>query len=234
MARSASQRIDTIWNKTLEPDLKRYHIRVAREALAAEQARGFDPKPRRIVDRRFDAPLEAVKTGGVIEFVARADIADIARWIWARLVEKSPVGSPPADKHPGLYKRSHVAMLNGVAMNGIEAVLRAYKPGDTIQLVNTQPYAKKIEGRGRSARGAAIRPLSKQAPTGVYRSVYASAHRRYGKTAWIDFTYVRLNTGITAWGYVGGGKNRKRARRPVVYPTIKLKQGASALTGSPT
>lgn len=229
-------RIDTVWDKDLEPDIRKLQVRIAREVLAAEQAKGFDPKPRRIVDRRYDAPLEAVKPFGVIEFVARGDVLAVARWIYQQLKAKSPVLT-------GRYRSSHIIMVNEAALRGTLDELRDFRPGDRIQIVNTQPYARKIEGRGKSFRGGMLPALSKQAPNGVYRSVYAAARRRFGKVAFIDFTYRKLDLGVTAWGYQGGGwarkdgastqHRRKRIRRPLVYPVIKIFQSRSAMMGSP-
>lgn len=228
MARSVRDRIEMVWDQELEPDLRRYQVAAARQVLAEEQLRGFDERPRRIVDRRYDAPLDSVRFGGTIEFIARGDIAALLRWIWEEIVRRSPVLT-------GRYKSSHLIMLNGTSVGSDpEAVIRQMKSGDRIQIVNTQPYAKKIEGRARSRTGgAAVRGQSKQAPNGVYRAVYASAKRRYNKVAMIDFTYVKLDTGLTVMGFQGGGKNRKRMRRPAVFPAIKLFQSASAREGSP-
>ncbi len=229
MARAARERIDTVWDEAIEPDIRKYTATVARQALAEEQLRGFDERPRRIVDRRYDAPLDSVRPFGVIEFIARGDIAELLRWIWAALVKRSPVLT-------GRYKRSHLVMINGVSVGpDPEAVIAKYKPGDRIQIVNTMPYAKKIEGRSKTKTGgAAVRGQSKQAPNGVYRAVYGAAKRRYGKVAFIDFSYVKLDTGRTVMGLQGGGKNRKRVRRPAVFPAIQIFQSATAREGSPT
>lgn len=242
MARSASQRIDTLWDQKLEPDVRKFHARVARETLAAEQARGFDKQPLRFVDRRTSAPLESVRPFGIIEFVARSDIADAARWIFQKLYALSPIGSRPKSRR---YIKSHLVFLNRTSVGyDIEAALKLYKPGDRIQIVNDKPYAKKIEGRGKSVRGAAIKPLSKQAPNGVYRSVYAAARRRFAKTIFLDFTYRKLDLDVTAMGYQGGGWQRKdgastqhrrrRIRRPVVYPVINIYQSQAGREGSLT
>jgi hypothetical protein len=240
MARSARERIDTIWDADLVPDIREYTKTVARQVLAEEQMKGFDEKPRRIVDRQFDAPLDAVRPFGVIEFIARGDIAELLRWIWAGILRRSPVLT-------GRYKGSHLIMLNGTSIGSDpEAVIAKYKPGDRIQIVNTMPYAKKIEGRSKTkAGGAAVRGQSKKAPNGVYRAVFGAATRRYGKVAFIDFKYVKLDTGVTVMGYQGGAhftakknagdiRRRKRIKRPAVYPSIHISQSEAGRLGSPT
>lgn len=228
MARTRRDVIATVWDEELEPDLRKYQVTVARQALAEEQVRGFDERPRRIVDRRYDVPIEAVRFGGVIEFIPRGDIAELLRWIFAEIVRRSPVLT-------GRYRDSHIIMINGVSVGSDpEAAIRRYKPGDRVQIVNTQPYAKKIEGRSRTRTGgSAMRGQSKQAPNGVYRAVYGAAKRRYSKVAFIDFTYVKLDTGLSVMGSQGGGRNRKRVRRPAVFPCIKLFQSESGRLGSP-
>lgn len=227
MARAPRNSIAAVWDEELEPDVRRYQVAVAKQVLAEEQLRGFDERPVRIVDRRTNAPVESVRQFGVIEFVSRADLADVVRWMFERLVQISPV-------FEGDYRRSHLLFLNRVSVGtDVEELLKRYRPGDRIQIVNTQPYAKKIEGRGKSARGAAVRPLSKQAPNGVYRAVYAAARRRFAKRGiYFDFTYRKLDLGVTAMGLQGGGRNRKRIRRPVVYPQIQLYQSTAGREGS--
>ena len=240
MARAARERIDTVWDAELQPDIREYTKTVARQALAEEQLKGFDERPRRIVDRQFDAPLDAVRPFGVIEFIARGDIAELLRWIWAAILRRSPVLT-------GRYKKSHLIMINGASVGADpEAAIARYKPGDRVQIVNTMPYAKKIEGRSKTKTGgAAVRGQSKKAPNGVYRSVFGAASRRYGKVAFIDFKYVKLDLGVTVMGYQGGAhytakrnagdiRRRKRIKRPAVYPSIQIFQSETGRLGSPT
>lgn len=210
--RVIADRMDQVWDKDLEPDLRRYQIQVAREALAEEQAGGFDRDPRTIVDRRFDAPIEDVKFGGRIEFVARADMGEITEFVWREVIRRSPVLT-------GRYQDSHIIMVNGQQV----PVLGSLLPSDRVQIVNIQPYARKVEGGG-GINGPSTRPLSLQAPNGVYRMVYRAAQRRYGKTAFIDFKWVQLNLGVRVLALQGGGKNRKRVLKPHIYPAIQIYQ----------
>lgn len=178
-------------------DIKALTISVAKSVLAEEQARGFPKDPRVIVDRRkYDAPVESVKPFGRIEFVSRADMGEVAEWIWRRLVEKSPYDT-------GRYSDSHIIMINGVQVTKTNWV--GLGPKDVVQIVNAQPYARKIE-----------RGLSSQAPTGVYRSVFAAAQRRFGKVVFLRYTMVRLNLGVTIRG-------RKGKRVAQLYPAIQIR-----------
>ena len=110
MARARRDVVATVWDEELEPDLRKYQVTVARQALAEEQVRGFDERPRRIVDRRYDVPIEAVRFGGVIEFIARGDIAELLRWIFAEIVRRSPVLT-------GRYRDSHIIMIRVAGPN---------------------------------------------------------------------------------------------------------------------
>lgn len=178
-------------------------VSVAKEVLAEEQARGFPKDPRVIVDRRrYDAPVESVKPFGRIEFVTRADMGEVAEWIWRRLVEKSPVDS-------GRYSDSHIIMINGVQVTSNNWT--GLGPTDVVQIVNAQPYARKIE-----------RGLSAQAPSGVYRSVFAAAYRRYGKIVFLSYRLVNLNLGVTI-------KGRKGKRILQLYPAIQIRPSPGTL-----
>lgn len=208
----ARDRLALVWDEVLEPDIRQFQIMTARHVLAEEQARGFDREPRVIVDRRFDAAIETVKPFGRIEFVERVDIGEVVEWIWKRLLERSPVLT-------GRYQDSHIVMINGASVPDI----RGYKPGDRIQIVNIQPYARKVE------RGQSI-----MAPNGVYRGVFNAARRRYGRNLFIDFRYVKLDLGVEVTGFQGGrskgvqhNRARKRVKRPQVYPSIQLYQGGT-------
>jgi hypothetical protein len=167
-----------------------------------------------------------VKPFGKIEFVARQNYADIVLWALNELWKRSPILTRR-------YINSHVVMINGTSLGAnMAAALRAAKPGDRIQIVNTQPYAKKIEGRPASRkRGiSAIRGQSRQAPNGVYRVVQRLAVQRYGRSIFVDYKFVKLDTGVKVWGFAGGSNrrgpmkqgDRKRIQRDAVYPALQF------------
>jgi len=170
------------------------------------------------VDGRLGAPLESVKPNGVV-FVEYELVFEALQWIEDMLVQFSPVGKAPKDRHPGLYKRSHVMIADGTAVEP-DAV-----PPDAkrISFVNTQPYARKIE-----------RGFSSQAPDGVYQVVAKLASSKFSNVAKITFGYeTPLFGGIEEWaaspsGRAWGKKKRKGSkgtaewlrRQPAIIVTL--------------
>lgn len=210
--------------------IRRATIDVAEDGLHEQWAQGFDNDPVVITDGVTRRDYLQVKPFGKIEFAARTDMAEAVLWAEAELQKKSPFRT-------GRYVRSHFIMINGVAIAGnIALALRNVKPGDRVQIVNPQPYAKKIEGRkGSRKRGfGAERGLSSQARSGVYRVVQRALVNRFGKTMFFDFKYVKLSTGVQVKGYVGGGRaksrtgrwlginKRRRVMRDLVYPCLQF------------
>lgn len=208
-----SDRIDLVWDREIMPMIRPYHIRVARDALAEEQRRGFDGKPRTIIDRRgYDAPLESVKPFGVIEYASRTNVRAVAAWVFEQVVQLSPVDT-------GRYQDSHVLMVNGETVDLLPDDLG---PNDRVQIVNITPYARKIE-----------RGYSELAPNGVYRRVASAAKNRF-RDAFIDHKWVKLE-GVgpaQTMGRVGGRTNAAGVNnqgfkmRDTVYPAIQIYQGA--------
>jgi hypothetical protein len=210
-----TDRVDTVWDEELDPDFHNYVVTTARTVLREEQRKGFDPQPKTIVDRRHNAPIESVRMFGTIEFVERVELGEIIDWIYRALVETSPVLK-------GDYAASHMVLVNG--QEASENEWRAIGPGDRIQFVNIQPYARRIEGGARfvgwnsrvdrTARKH-VGGHSLQAPNGVYRVVYAQAKRKFGRQVFIDYKFVSL-----AGGKVIADSKIKRYR----YPAIQILQ----------
>jgi hypothetical protein len=189
-------------------------IEVAERALREEVARGFDDEPVVITDGMPRRDYLQVKPFGRIEFVARTSMAEAVRWALSELQKKSPVLT-------GRYASSHTVMINGAEVRGnIWVALRNVRPTDRVQIVNPQPYARKIEGAtanrrtGRGKRAA----LSRQARSGVYRVVLRALVNRFGKALFFDFKYVNLNIGIKVWGKRGA----RRVQRDQVYPALQF------------
>jgi hypothetical protein len=141
-------------------------------------------------------------------------MVEAVRWALTELQKKSPVLT-------GRYASSHTVMINGAEVQGnIWVALRNARPTDRVQIVNPQPYARKIEGAaanrktGRGKRAA----LSRQARSGVYRVVLRALVNRFGKALFFDFKYVKLNTGIKVWGKRGA----RRVQRDQVYPALQF------------
>jgi hypothetical protein len=118
----------------------------------------------------------------VFRYLAMQDIVDFAL---ATLRDRSPVGSG-ADKHPGLYRDSHIVFLNGQLAPGND--VSAFKPGDQINIANPVPYARKIEaGRGQMS-----------VPGHVYEETAQLVAGRYGNRAAIKFTFMPVRFGGVA------------------------------------
>ena len=189
-------------------------IDVAKRALREEVARGFDSQPVVITDGMPRRDYLQVRPFGRIEFAARTSMAEAVRWALTELQKKSPVLT-------GRYASSHTVMINGAEVEGnIWVALRNARPTDRVQIVNPQPYARKIEGAtanrrtGRGKRAA----LSRQARSGVYRVVLRALVNRFGKPLFFDFKYVNLNIGIKVWGKRGA----RRVQRDQVYPALQF------------
>ena len=192
-------------------------IDTAMTVLRQEVGRGFDNEPVVITDGAVRRDPHQVKPFGKIEFVARTSIADAVLWALTELQKKSPVLT-------GRYASSHTVMINNAEVQGnIRVALMKVKAGDKVQIVNPQPYARKIESAtaskktGRQKR----RALSKQARGGVYRPVLRSVVQRWGKSVYVEFKYVKLNTGVKVWGQ-RGGKSKTKVQRDQVYPAIQF------------
>jgi hypothetical protein len=214
-----TERIDDVWDKELQPDLRQYVINTARDVLREEQSRGFDAHPKTIVDRRHNAAIESVKTYGTIEFLAQAELGEIVDWVYRRLVQVSPVLTRR-------YVKAHLILVNGSEVS--ERRLKEIGPGDRVQIVNPLPYARKLEGGARFTGWASrhdrtarrmVAGSSVQAPSGIYRVVFRQAKQRFGKIAFIDYKFVSLEGGLL----IPDSKN-KRLR----YPCIQIYQSANA------
>lgn len=189
-------------------------IETAERALREEVARGFDNEPVVITDGMPRRDYLQVKPFGRIEFATRTSMVEAVRWALTELQKKSPVLT-------GRYASSHTVMINGAEVKGnIWGALRNVRPTDRVQIVNPQPYARKIEGAtanrrtGRGKRAA----LSRQARSGVYRVVLRALVNRFGKALFFDFKYVNLNIGIKVWGKRGA----RRVERDQVYPALQF------------
>lgn len=217
--------------KTFSEWVKAAQLEAGEGALREEVARGFDNEPVVVTDGVVRRDYHDVKPFGRFEFIARTPMADAVAWALTELQKRSPVLT-------GRYASSHTVLINGIEVGGnIMVALRNVKPTDRVQIVNPEPYAKKIEGRPASRKKglSGVRGQSRQAPNGVYRQVQRALVQRYGRSMFFDFKYVKLATGVKVWGYVGGGRTRRggkwvetsgrsrqRVLRDHVYPALQL------------
>jgi hypothetical protein len=181
----------------------------ARKALrdAQEQNRrvlGSTPRHDTYVDRQKTENLDAVRPDGTIVFEFELH-QDMFRWISDLISEMSPVGRRPDKRpgHPGLYKRSHIFVVDGVIWD----IDKPIPPtAQEAFFANTTPYARKIENG-----------LSDQAINGVYHVAAVKAAERFGNLARITYGHRSLQVGgIEAWAQTtamtGKGRTKMTSR----------------------
>lgn len=207
-------------------DMSEFIEDIALETLAEEQARGF-PKSGYItlVDGSATKPISNVLPLGKIQFQAPEPIADIALEALSLLIKYSPVGSGAAANRTGRYNEKHVVIFNGQILTGLQSLRRAIdaqdqriKQNDEIIIVNTQPYARKLE-----------RGYSSQSPSGIYKRVASIMRRKYGLIAFISQRYINANkipglksTIVRQRQGTRGGVTKLVKQ---VYPAIRIKRG---------
>lgn len=193
----------------------------ARQEFARAQAQnraelGYEPPFEQFVDGRKDAPLKSVRPGGTIVFlfgVGAALLTKATDEAIAEFLRTAPVGRPPKDPHPGLYKNSLALLVNGAQRDaGTEGTTIQFKASDEVSLTNLQPYARRIE-----------KGWSPQAPNGVIERIAALIRRRYGRILTVRFSwdsYPGFAVGRTRRG--GAVKTRADFKRATAYPTIRI------------
>lgn len=113
----------------------------------------------------------------VFHYLAMQDIVDFAM---ETLRSRSPVGSQ-GDKHPGLYRDSHLIFLNGHVVKDV----KAFKRGDQINISNPVPYSRKIEtGRQKVS-----------VPGHVYEDTAQIVAQRFGNRANVKFVFMPVRFG---------------------------------------
>lgn len=203
-------------SKSLQNFLSAAVASVAKEVIKdAVKNRGFDPSYVRLVDGNANRPEEAVKPFGKIEYVARQNLKQIILETFKGIIRRSA-------KDTGRYIRSHVVTYNGetVAKNlpQLEAWLKkpiVFESKDRIRIINTQPYARKLERYGVTAQsagksvgdkvkrygmnkkgertgGKGIRSdaVGMLVPNGTYALTARSIDRLYGKNAYVSYRLV--------------------------------------------
>lgn len=205
---------DTFDDKTKSETLAQFAREELEKAQAQnEQVMGRRPSYETYVDGRHDAPLNSVRPQGKIVFEFELHM-ELFGWIHAALQSHSPVGPGGRPGHPGLYKRSHILIADGVLVDPGTVPPDA----DEYAFVNIQPYARKIE-----------RGLSSQAPDGVYEVVAALANQRWGNVARVRFGYrVPIMGAIHSWAETTkmySGRRSDRAewlrRQPAIIVTLR-------------
>jgi hypothetical protein len=162
---------------------------------------------KRWVDGVFGASEYGVKVPGEI-FYEFEFAEDVLKFIADELKKTSPVGSG-ADKHPGLYKQSHVLFADGIELPSGSIPLPAHE----YIFVNPLPYSRKIEA-GQSS----------QAPSGVYEATAFLAQSRFGNVAKIMFfDYIgTFNSKTETHPLRGFNTKLQHNKSENRYPAIKV------------
>lgn len=212
-------------------------------ALDEEQGRGFDKKPVVRVDNRVGKSILNVSPLGKIEYIARQQARQIILDIFNNILKRSPV-----DK--GEYLKSHIVAYNGkVVANDLPSLIswlddvRTFTDKDRIRFINTAPYARKLERRGKTAqreqtkRGLSGKPKSEnrntiKQPNGTYKLTERVIKNKYKGNSGIRFSLLPGNYVGIGGGYPrasAAGKDTSNNRRtyktdgrPYLYPTILL------------
>ena len=191
--------------KWISGSIEETTIAVAEQVLMREVAAGnFTTSPIVVTDGIVGRDYHQVNPFGRIEFIAQPTMRKAVEWALEMLRRLSPVG-PGRNGH---YRDAHVVLLNGSGLTGAGlAALDRAREGDRVQIVNVQPYARKIEGQraNRRKQWKGRRGLSRQAPGGVYRKVHQLLVQRYGRSLFVDYRLERLE--------IAGVESRSTAAR---------------------
>ena len=178
---------------------------VGLQVLEQEQSRGNMLEPVLLIGGTPSTNPYAATTKDRIRYIDKniAQIGNVAMIILQRLIEMSPVGpAKPATRADGRpnphYWDCHVLLVNGRQVMPNDENM---KVTDTIQIVNTVIYAKRIE-----------QGWSMMAPAGVYKPVSKWAKRVFGDSFSIRWGYKAL-TGV-------GQNTVRRYNIPRVKPGV--------------
>lgn len=158
-----------------------------------------------IVDGQRGAPLDRAKS--VVEFDF-GYAGSVAAEILAMVVAASPFREKRQGANPDThYRDQHRIFVDGSEVSALPDDLPA---SAVVVLVNTQPYARKIEGG-----------LSMQAPDGVYEAVARLARDQFGGTVEIDFSYESISG--AGPGAPSARDTKSKARTDDNFPAITIK-----------
>lgn len=206
-------------------------IITADQFLKEEQSAGFDKNPVALVDGRRTKNIGSVNPLGQVEFVARQEFGQIILDAYQGLLDRSKVLT-------GTYKASHYVFHNGkqvaIDLAGIKSWLATspeFKNGDTVRIVNIQPYARRLERLGVTAQRSKPRqeksgPRQKgqsvvfAAPNGAYQLTARSIRSKYKQNALIKFSFLPGSSIGLSGTFKNGRRGRNSKGRPYLYPTL--------------
>lgn len=224
-------------------------VTVAHDVLKEQQARGFDKEPVIVVDGKVGKPIDKVNPIGKIEFVSRVDAGQIVIDALQGIYDRSKIGETRK------YISSHFVFFNGQGIAKTVEELKlwlekkeSFKATDYFQIINAQPYARRLERLGVTSSSATNRvnnrsyksrdktkpPGSKiVAPNGTYFLTSRSIKRKYKRNSSIRFGFVtgdniRIPDGAGGTGGLAGvfkrdRKNgRPKTKRAYLYPCLTI------------
>ncbi|MCZ8310948.1 MAG: hypothetical protein O9320_08840 [Magnetospirillum sp.] len=193
----------------IEEQVRARHVAAARAALArAVEPRALPPAIIRVVDGKIGAPLESVRVPGVILFRLGL-LQEVATFALAAARDLSPVKS-------GRYRESWVTLVDGKPRAVSEGPIG---PDATVHVVNTQPYARKIQVRG--ARFSGVAPKIADRLANKIRAEFGTAAFR------VSVAFVELPGGYVTRGRGKGAKRGGTNGKPLRYPAVLIRQKRS-------
>ena len=223
-------------------------IKIAVDALAEEQAQGFEKDPVVVVNNKAGknvldfSPLSSPN----IRFIARSELKEVLIFAFEAIDSRMFAKT-------GKYLRSNIVTYNGRQVasdrSGFYSWLenvKAFGPEDRIRFINTAPYARKLERFGvhkdkrgfgpklkmRNAKRHEKKPAGTKylVPNGVYALAHRAVDRKYGKNAYVKFDLLTGNKiNLTGPGTVyktGASKGKS-----YLYPTILIGASTTGLKG---
>lgn len=218
-------------------------IVTADAVLRDEQKKGFDTEPVMLIDGKRGRDPRTVSPLGQIEFIARQQFGDILVEAYQGLLDRSKVLK-------GDYKKSHYVFFNGIQVASDIVSLQSwlsssveFKNGDTIRIVNIQPYARRLELLGVTAQRSRKKLEEKgrrqkvktgiffKIPNGAYQLTTRSIKAKYKQNAIIKFAFLPGTSMGLAGTFKGGRSGKNSAGRPYLYPTMVFTIQERGITG---
>lgn len=220
---------------------KRAHIKIAKAVLDDAQDNGFDKKPVKAIDNRFNKQEEDVKYFGKIEYISNVEIKPYLIRAYLYIWNLSKVVT-------GQYRSSNEVYFNGQKVandpKSFERWLNSnpkFTNKDRLRFVNTAPYANKLELEGVTANGTnkkegptkrkngSLRDKGKlfRKPNGVYIISHRAIKRMLKGNVFVVYqpilgSELGLNSPESGSGI---GRKRQLGRdkgRTYVYPSIYI------------
>jgi len=216
-------------------------ITISEQVLIEEQGRGFDKNPVILVDGKKGKSISEVHPLGSIEFVSRQDFGEILLNAYNEIVLSSKVLT-------GRYQASHQVVWNKTTVATDLLSLLSWiktepqiKVSDTLMIINTQPYARKLELRGVTAgrtsmnkkertfkRKGVTKKIVVNKPNGTYQLALRRVKSKFKNNVGVFFKFLP-GSFLGLSGSFKNGKDQKSIGRPYLYPALIFKIGAEGL-----